>query len=115
MEFCEDCGSIMKKIEGEWLCPGCSPEKLETASPTRKAVVVTCPECNKQQLYCGIDGELSPIKWKQGIDYHLDYHNLAGEVKERYRREALDEKETKEVPQSRCDESENRGWDYYGL
>ncbi|WP_135828126.1 hypothetical protein [Halorussus halobius] len=106
---------MMKKIDGKWICSSCSPTKAETKSATRKAVVVTCPVCNKQQLYCGVDGELSPIKWKQGVDYHLDHHNLEGELKERYRQNALNEKQTMQVPQSLCDESDNRGWDNYGL
>lgn len=106
---------MMKKIDDEWICPSCSPEDAEPTSATQKAVVVTCPVCNKQQLYCGVGGELSAIKWKQGVDDHLDHHEIDCERKESYRRKALTEKETTEVPQSLCEESDTRGWDNYGL
>lgn len=115
MEFCEECGSMMKKFDGEWICSNCSPEKVESASSTRKAVVLTCPICQKQRPYCGIDGKLAPIKWKQGIDYHLDYHELDNEVKEKYCQKARNEKTIKEIPQRICEEARDRGWDHYGL
>jgi len=32
MQFCDSCGSAMVKVEGDWVCRSCEPEKAETES-----------------------------------------------------------------------------------
>lgn len=115
MEFCDECGSMMKKIDGTWLCPNCSPKEVTATSPTLKAAVLTCPKCKKQRPYCGIEGKLSPVKWKQGIEYHLKHHELDDGRRREYYDKALSEKEIKQVPETVCDEADGRGWDDYNI
>lgn len=31
MQFCDDCGSAMVKVDGEWLCQSCDTEKIEAS------------------------------------------------------------------------------------
>lgn len=40
MNFCEDCGSMAVKVEGEWVCKSCNPEKI----PQRKRSSNGSPE-----------------------------------------------------------------------
>jgi DNA-directed RNA polymerase subunit M/transcription elongation factor TFIIS len=39
MEFCDDCGSMMKKDDGVWVCGSCGFEKASDAE--REAAMVT--------------------------------------------------------------------------
>jgi len=32
MEFCNDCGSTMVKISGEWVCKTCDPDAIQSAT-----------------------------------------------------------------------------------
>jgi len=32
MQFCDDCGSTMLKISGEWICRECSPDAIDNAT-----------------------------------------------------------------------------------
>lgn len=34
MEFCEDCGSTMVKIDNQWACQSCDADKIEETSKT---------------------------------------------------------------------------------
>jgi len=34
MQFCDDCGSTMVKVDGEWLCKSCEPDEVEAATTT---------------------------------------------------------------------------------
>jgi len=51
MEFCDDCGSTMVKVDGEWMCKGCDPDAVESATtnsgpktpPQRSAAVDGLP------------------------------------------------------------------------
>jgi len=51
MEFCDDCGSTMVKVDGEWMCKGCDPNAVESATtnsgpktpPQRSAAVDGLP------------------------------------------------------------------------
>jgi uncharacterized Zn finger protein (UPF0148 family) len=31
MEFCDDCGAIMVKVEGDWVCRSCNPDAVDTS------------------------------------------------------------------------------------
>lgn len=106
---------MMKQIEEEWVCSTCSPEQIKSTPTTRKAVVLTCPECNKQRPYCGVDGSLAENKWKMGIERHLEHHELSEDVREKYRVEALMDKEIKDIPESICKEAREKGWDEYSI
>jgi uncharacterized Zn finger protein (UPF0148 family) len=34
MQFCDDCGSTLVKVNGEWLCKSCDPDEVDTATTT---------------------------------------------------------------------------------
>jgi len=115
MDFCDECGSMMKKPDEEWYCPKCSDKPLKSDAETRKAVVLTCPYCQKSRVYCGIDAPLADVRWKQGIENHLRSHDLSDQEQEQNYAEALLEKEVKEVAQSVCERSNEERWSNYDV
>ena len=75
MEFCDDCGSMMKADEGTWVCGSCGYEKArdqqreegmvtttgqqeteivdvtETEDQGRPTTTAQCPECDNDEAY----------------------------------------------------------------
>lgn len=117
MEFCDDCGSMMKKMEGKWLCNSCNNEEIiqkKKAEVQRDAVVLTCPICNKRRPYCGAStAPLGVPRIKMGIIRHLDHHDLTDDKQAEVVVQTLQQHEIRSVRPSICNESSDRGWDYY--
>lgn len=80
----------------------------------RQATILTCPVCQKQRPYCGVEeAELGEPRMKMGIDRHLKSHDLSEEEHEDAMVEAILSAETTEVRNAVCEEADSRTWDRY--
>jgi len=120
MEFCNECGSIMVKISGKWICKSCNPDRFEIEEAKeyhREAVLLTCPICGRQRPYCGAKGaELGVTRLRMGIIWHL---NSAHDLEETEQGSAviscLDNHEIVKIRSELCEEASARGWDSYSI
>lgn len=120
MEFCEECGSMMMKINNQWICKSCNPDKFEEQKSEkyhREAVLLTCPICGRQRPYCGArEAELGVTRLRMGIIWHL---NSAHDLDETEQGDAvfscLDNHEVVNISSELCEEASARGWDSYNV
>jgi len=120
MEFCDDCGSMMVKIDEEWICESCEPSEFEAELENeyhREAVLLTCPICGRQRPYCGAKGaELGEPRLRVGIIWHLDSaHDLDGVRQGATVISCLDDSKIVNISSELCEEASDRGWGSYDV
>lgn len=117
MEFCDSCGGMMKKVDDEWVCSSCDPDKTTQSIRReygRDAVLLQCPRCNKRRPYCGAeDAPLGIPRLHMGIDRHLKTHGVNENRRRELAQEVIKNRDNVTVRSELCEEADNRGWDYY--
>lgn len=120
MEFCDECGSLMIKIDEEWICKSCNPDKFESEKESeyqREAVLLNCPICGHQRPYCGAKGaKLGKARLQMGIIGHLDAaHELDDTEQGAAVISCLDNHEIVNISTELCEKASERGWGSYNI
>lgn len=71
MKFCDSCGSAMVKVEGDWVCRTCEPEKAETDSTTDDSRTPSPRSAKLDDLSTTDSGSVrkkEAMKWLNSLD-----------------------------------------------
>lgn len=75
MQFCDQCGEAMVKVDGEWICRTCEPDAIESESESGGGISVDAPRTDLEDLPTTDSGSVRKVdamRWLDSLDEPSD-------------------------------------------